>query len=120
MHLRYDDIVEELRKAVEVRGADYVYPMKWQIDRLCQYVYEGQPACIVGQVLHQLGFDLIPLRYFSGDAVEAFGMVAPLGSEMDGDAIQLLQQAQIHQDTSRPWGESVALAIQETACRVDC
>jgi hypothetical protein len=107
MFLRYDDAVEHLRKAVEVRGADWVYPDEWRTPyETCQYfLADGSPACIVGQVISQLS-DEAPVSNTSLKIVASLA-----GIEVDADAEALLQRAQNWQDHGATWGESIANAI---------
>jgi len=121
VYIRFDDAVEHLRKAVEVRGADWVYPHEWRTTAentyfdLCQYAINGQPACIIGQVLFQLGLDLNKVDLFFGSVAMAFGMYHDV--QVDPDAIELLQKAQDQQDNGVAWGKAVAQAIESTCSR---
>jgi hypothetical protein len=105
--LRYDDAVEQLRKAVEVRGPDFVYPDEWRSPYgTCLYFRaDGSPACIVGQVISQLSDEVLLIE----SSVRVVALKA--GIDMDADAEALLQRAQNWQDHGATWGDAIANAI---------
>lgn len=49
-----DDVLDALRKAVELRGADFVYPTQD-----CQYLVDGAPSCIAAVAMSVLDPDLL-------------------------------------------------------------
>ena len=110
IHLTYDQAVDELLKAVRERGDRYVYPEDWRDSRnLCQYALEdGSPACIVGQVLHQIGANVAALH---GEDCGPRAAAEIVGVSMDRNAATLLVMAQEYQDEDTPWGEAVSRAI---------
>lgn len=102
--------IEELHKAVEAKGADHVADE-------CVISRDGEPICIVGQVLYQIVGD----EKFR--AVKPKGIVGlparSLGVELTEGAYSVLQAAQDYQDgrlshiygDTRQWGDAVEYAI---------
>lgn len=104
--------LEALRKAVELRGADFIYPEEWRTEShgQCRYVHEGQPACIVGVALDTLGVNLIGRANASADAL----LINPSWSDVDVtlEATRIFYRAQVTQDNRQTWGAALAAAEQ--------
>jgi hypothetical protein len=119
-----DAVISTLREVAAERP-DYVYEApEAQREGLlyCFYVHnDGEagvevPGCIVGHVLHRLGVPLDSLAQHEGKGAH---VVAEEFLEIQGDLTRdaefALCEAQGNQDTGRPWGESVAIALDRTA-----
>ncbi len=105
-----------LDEAVAEFGEDYVYS---QGDYgSCDYVRDGAPSCLVGQVLAKAGVPLERLKEADqgqhGGGVAANDLIVGLGEEgvlsYDSQVIRLLFEAQYRQDSGYTWGASVQLA----------
>lgn len=114
-HLSGPEAKYQLQRAVEAHGSDFVYPDEWRNNSgrdlnigMCQYVHEGQPACIVGQVFAQLGHDVTKLDDCFSEPRTAGRR---LGIEMDDEAAMVLWTAQDKQDEGETWGNAVLDAI---------
>lgn len=105
-----------LDEAVSKFGADYVYPQGEGLK--CDYVRNGAPSCLVGQVLAASG---VPLERLAKADQEYFCTGAPAGDllqelknegviDFDLGSHLLLVNAQYHQDARVAWGESVKRA----------
>ena len=105
--LTYDQALEGLQKAVQDRGEGFVYQEAYPEHRDACYYFEtdGQPACIVGHVLHQNGYDG-PDPVGDVHRVREVGVLA-----CDEEAALLLGYAQTFQDRGSSWGEAVASAV---------
>lgn len=98
---------------VEEAGADFVYtkkPTPGLRDKggdpgTCMYVYEDEPDCLIGRVLHRLWATLDQLR-------DKEGYAARLLSDLCGgeNVAMVLDAAQIVQDAGRTWGEALHAA----------
>lgn len=110
-----------LDEAVSKFGEDYVYPQGEGLK--CDYVRNGAPSCLVGQVLAASG---VPLERLAEADLEYFGSGAPAGDllqdlkhegviDFDLGSHLLLTNAQHHQDTKVAWGEAVRLAKDSAA-----
>jgi alkylhydroperoxidase/carboxymuconolactone decarboxylase family protein YurZ len=132
-HLSYEDAVLGLKKALAVKGEDYVYERPTfelndgiTINACAYFTPEGQPSCIVGHVMADLGHtidDLAETVTMAGDHTfntgSTAGMVMDyLGYEIDEKTRSLLSIAQDYQDSGNPWGHAVETAI-EFASHVD-
>lgn len=124
-----------LREAVVKRGADYIYRSPGH-EPTCYYVHnDGQPGCIVGEVLVSHGMsphDLLTQIGHAGNT-QRFGALiketqySSLSRELgpvltmtpgslrdvvdiDPEALRLLTTVQTHQDRGMPWGAAVSQA----------
>lgn len=108
-----------LDHAVEKRGEDFVY----DADKLfpdgshhnsCRYAdYDGNPSCIVGEVIHEIDPELFKeiAEYFN---IEGFQVIVAMGLRMNlpGSAARLpslfheLDEAQRRQDAGATWGQA--------------
>lgn len=102
--------LELLKQAVGERGADFVFPMEWKMQRTgtCTYVQPNQtgPACIVGYVLHEYGVTLDELAAFEG--LSAATVTIQLG--VDNESAEILFDAQTRQDSGATWDDSYQYA----------
>lgn len=135
--LTRENVAERLAAAVEKNGADYIYPATPEeflyddetetYKPSCEYVRDGAPSCLVGHVLADLGLPLDTLRKYdeTPGGTGAYTLIRDLLAEgaieiegFDGrdyglarqPVVNLLTDAQSHQDGGKPWGEAVALA----------
>lgn len=125
MHLSFEDAVLGLKKALAVKGEDYVYeqpvfesPSGYTAQRCAYFTPQGAPSCIVGHIMADLGHTVDDLdapdelfektRNVGTDAPRA---LKHLGYTLDSRAIEVLANAQALQDGGRPWGEAVTDAI---------
>lgn len=110
-----------LEAAVAERGDDYVYPeeLKNGPGHTCQYFLDGQsdpedagkPGCIVGYLLHGLGFTADDVSSWEGNASST--VLRWLGVTVDPELDQALAEAQDYQDNGGTWGKAVRLFTQK-------
>lgn len=122
--VKYDEALDLLNKAVELKGGDYVYqPNRTDSGPSCLYAKDGQPDCIVGHVLVDLGIPASELEYKGLGETEntlSFGPIGEIavtiqytkGIRFTPKARRLLSIAQSQQDNGVSWGASVGTAIQ--------
>jgi hypothetical protein len=108
-----------MERAVEKRGAEWRYPDHHQAppgfySGNCPTYqdHEGNPTCLIGAAMHQLGMTL-PYAGMGGSA----SALSVLGGSMSGSVAMAARCAQIHQDHLETWGDAfavyrAALAIQ--------
>lgn len=109
-----------LRKAVELKGGNYVYPTYKGTALGCYYAKDGQPDCIVGHVLFDLG---VPIEDMSDNTEGVAGRVSAgiigihrdylhsrYGLDFDNVAWEMLCSAQCVQDNRDTWGEALKSA----------
>lgn len=114
------DALALLKRAVEERGEDYVYPAELKGPRpgdlrevsetTCRYFTDGAPSCIAGQALAYLGFtqaDLAPHENRGASYV-----FEALGLNMTRAAVYGFEAAQGAQDSGQPWGEALKDATE--------
>jgi hypothetical protein len=129
-----DEAVELIRHAVKLKGSDYVDPRSGPMGHGCQYVNgtTGQPLCIVGHALVELGVptdalikapeidNLIALPYDrEGDPTGEPGRIKYLSGgglaevedlEFTPEAVGAFEAAQSTQDAGDTWGQALAAA----------
>jgi hypothetical protein len=131
-----DDALTAVRKAVDEKGADYVYGAEHDFCIYAEQV-EGvaQPRCIVGHALAYLG---VPLSFLANPElihITARGLpgeLAKIGYRVEPEAIGVLDQAQNVQDQSvsmknndereeawreQTWGAALAAAENAAGAR---
>ena len=127
--IEYEPAVTALKNAVYVMGEDYVYEPEENEALLsdgCVYFdVEGQPSCLIGHVLSDLG-----MTSFEPESVENSSSVSTLIARgvlkvddidpLSGSSktAALLAYGQSLNDNRSPWGEAVTQAI-DYASKVD-
>lgn len=121
--------IDAIRKAVEIRGEDYVYPSKeehpeyWgnpyfdntaiSHNLVCRYqLDDGTPACIVGLALSLIDPGLVPASNITSAAAKVLrtkGFSKSIQSSADA--------AQCVQDGGGDWGEALKSFTSEYAYR---
>ena len=107
-------LIEETRRVAAER-ADFVF------DGDCLYVCDGEPACLLGHALWNLGVidSALEISYIHISAGERLGsnnnvairdLADKLGLCMDESEFAWLEDAQWAQDVGRSWGYAVAYA----------
>lgn len=99
-----------MEAAIAERGPDWVYPRGqygWgfgQLDHACLYVRADvdEPACIIGAVLHRLGFPLRRLREHEAQGSDE--VLDTLLPELDPAVRSAASAAQDRQDDGFSWG----------------
>jgi len=110
-------VARVLDQIVQEFGYGYVYQKVWSIESSgvgCFYQKNGSPSCIVGQILHKMGFNVAQLkgnvnhmswRGFAYENTPYYGEIpAAMKDRKVFDALQRLQQ---RQDEGMTWGEAV-------------
>lgn len=97
-------VLKSLAKVVREKGADYRY---LDDHEACTYTEGGKPSCLVGHVLIDLGVPtqrLVAMNTSRFRSLVAHGRLR--GFEIDPVAIEILNDAQIFQDSGSTWGEA--------------
>ena len=111
------DALDTLNEIVAEFGADYVYP---DYQNGCHYMIDGEPSCLVGQVLYKWGVDISILDrdgvYRDESLYASYSNRVLLHYkdqgilELSPEAKNVLTEAQYNQDSGTTWGESVRRA----------
>lgn len=108
------EISAALKKALEVKGDDYVYEK--DSNGGCHYAVNGEPSCIVGHVLHALDPEMFEaVADFEGDYDKSRGdntfrnVAQSLNLPFHGDQVIALARVQRDQDAGETWGLAVAV-----------
>lgn len=111
-----DEIRAAIKRAVEERGEDYVYPEEEKKENPirhsmeCQYrKADGTPSCLIGLAVYYINPDIV-LPEFRGAWVA-------LQEFADRDAIDYAQAAQTVQDEGGTWGKAYHRAEEWLANR---
>lgn len=95
---------ELVNRAIDEKGADYVYNVPVGENETCLYFRNGKPDCLIGHVLHYLGIDQGCVR----EGESAGGVLISLRGQnkltFTSEAADYLSAAQGHQDNGKPWG----------------
>lgn len=106
-----------LQKVLEVasKNPDFVYQDEFP-GRPCKYEIDKKPACLIGRGLHEMGMDLGEITKLEERRGEGGMSVLGLFDEMphlleedDPDAVFLMCEMQIHQDSGKPWAEAAGI-----------
>lgn len=108
-----------LKAAVDKRGEDYVYEVI--PDEGCRYVRGGEPSCLIGQVLFDLGVPLERLveadRARLGTGELAGNLVGLLEEEgviqAEAGIAYAFRRVQLCQDASQTWGTALRAGLEE-------
>lgn len=104
--LTLDRAQQLAREVVEEFGADYVYPEEHRQFcagvKMCVYVHDGKPSCLVGQILARHGVPVVDmaLMEFRG----AFKVTQDLVPGTPLDTLRFLDRIQGQQDEGWSWG----------------
>lgn len=107
-----EQINAALKKALEDRGEDYVYPDDEKHNGGCMYATEnGTPSCIVGYVLNELDPEkFAEVARWERDEDTADTAVGDaylaVGLDLHRDQVDALEAAQVKQDQGLPWGRA--------------
>lgn len=107
--LNREIVTNALKAAVAERGEDYIYTEHFSG---CVYVRNALPACIVGQVLADLGVSVETLARFDNNGGATANQVLyalERGGTLTYDQAtsNALEAAQYHQDKGRAWGHAL-------------
>lgn len=96
-------LIAETRK-VATEKPDFVY------EGVCQYVDGGEPACLIGHALWNLGLidESLEFRSVNDDGVRF--VANHLGIALDDAEESWLLRTQSRQDNGLPWGAAVVYA----------
>lgn len=107
--------LDGLEKAVEKRGADFNYVNTYGY---CVYseIATGEPRCLVGQVLSDLGVDMEFFQFQQRNEQVITTIVGDLLDNevcgIDSKALDILRAAQRAQDEGETWGTALDTARQ--------
>lgn len=115
-----EQALEALRKAVELKGSDYVYPPgeKDSPHGSCMYAHNGSPSCIVGHLVNILDpeiFARLAAAEEQGGPHGAEELTNPDVNYLPEDfwspsTARVLGFAQYAQDRGELWGTALATA----------
>lgn len=105
-----DDARTLLTRAVEEKGADYIYPRANHPDG-CLYFEGDAPSCIVGHVFAYKGMKPLPEDY-NGSTVSGLASYERFFSVDGRRTLRALASAQGTQDAGEPWGDALAIALE--------
>lgn len=116
------EVLSLLRRAVELKGSNYIYEKDYNGDLLCRYAKDGCPDCIIGHVLAWIGIPLEEMEANddpakpNGELSEGtigglFWKIKNLhGITFTRRAEQMLSRAQADQDGGLSWGYALKAA----------
>ncbi len=109
--LNLEDAVNLARRAVNEKGADYVYPDSERRPTIaggkqpvCRYMVDGKPSCIVGHIMVYIDHPVPEVR-------EGCGATTVAADYFEPGAIEFLTDLQEFQDRGKPWGFALDMAL---------
>lgn len=92
----------------EVKRVAAAYPNRTNFEGICQYIHDGEPCCLIGHGLYNLG---VIDSSFENDSRndESFDFVGGTLDDLDitVDEIHYLHEVQRRADKNWPWGNTV-------------
>lgn len=126
----FETVVSKLQAIVDAKGADHVYQQRENGvtgDKGCMYVYGGQPDCLVGHLLVELGVPGADLDYLNPDREEISEipihaaeqrLEGKYGISFSPSASSLLSEVQSRQDRGYAWGEALTRSVTKERNRM--
>lgn len=109
---------DALVKAVEAKGADYVYGRVGRdgipYHQECLYRYDGQPSCLFGHA-----FDILGVPYSKHWENVMVGNLLPRLGVGDVLLVEACQAAQSVQDIGGTWGEALSAFLDTIGAEVE-
>lgn len=107
-----DEVTQAIEAVVATSGANFVYIKHedYEDGRLkCWYVWDDEPSCLVGKVLHRLGVSVIHLSEVEHSSVQSASLVLRRRNVIDlpERAVTALLGAQGFQDSDNCWGDAL-------------
>lgn len=120
--LTFDEAVSLIQRAIDEKGADYVYGKDERSMRgKCQYFNGDKPSCIVGYVLFYKGVTRDDLSFWANENRSAKSLCADVPPmyrdeetqmiKTDEQTAEFLNWVQDYQDNGVSWGEAFAYAL---------
>lgn len=115
IRLSYDDVIVLASEVLEEKGANYIYGGSELSSGKCRYVRNGEPDCLVGNILHRAGVSVERLAEADfGMGLDASDLCRRLHAEgvleIEDRGTRFLNYAQALQDNGVPWGDAVERA----------
>jgi hypothetical protein len=101
-------LTQTLQEIVAEVGPMYGFPFA-QL-HYCRYVAEGQPACLVGVVLHRLGMPVDELSEWDARDDSRINTIEPEG--IAPSVLAMMQRAQDAQDNRGSWAYAMERALK--------
>jgi hypothetical protein len=108
--LGYEETKQLLQRAVEEKGADFIYTTGDEGGCVYFETESHKPSCIVGHVLAYKGVTIDDIGELNFET-EVEGLVDQDVLDVDFKTLALLRHAQTRQDQNTAWGTSVSEAI---------
>lgn len=102
-------VQEDLPAIIAQRGADFQYEVHSGSGGTCMYVWDGQPDCLIGCYLADLGLPLEAFAAFEGSSIDmAFdgGYLKDYGFTAEYEALNAMERIQSLQDNEYTWGDA--------------
>lgn len=95
--------------AISQKGATYIYPKDKVVN--CCYFYQGEPSCLVGQILFGMGFDLDESWGSNEEGVGSLFESDVIGADVVTQCY--LNELQSQQDRGVNWAQAKARAVEK-------
>lgn len=115
--IEYEDAVLALKTIVNRVPLDYVYKRDADVSRMCVYMLDGQPSCLVGHAFIELGIPAEVVAeggpgYDNDQPANEVSVVDRLPDiPMSDDTLAIFSAAQTLQDRGMPWHQVTASVL---------
>ena len=117
MHISLDMVRDNLPAIIEARGRDFQYKCHEGSDDTCRYEWKGEPDCIIGCFLVDLGFPIDAFADMEGMGIDhpvAVTFLAEHDFYVDDDALNAMTRIQQGQDNELTWGDAYDMVFDST------
>ena len=107
MHITYDMVRDNLPSIIETRGRDFQYECHVGSNDTCRYEWNGEPDCLIGCFLVDLGFPIDAFAGMEGKGIDDFlarEILAERGFSVEPQALKAMADIQHYQDNELSWG----------------
>lgn len=115
MLITYADVRDDMPRIIATRGDDFVYNPPRLANGTCQYVWDGEPDCLIACYLMDLG---LPAEAFDTEQVKGIddlildGNLEEYGFTVEPSAMYALARLQNLQDDQYPWGDAYRMTFE--------
>lgn len=109
MHITYAMVKDDLPGIIAQRGGDFQYETHPGSGGTCMYVWDGQPDCLIGCYLADLGLPLEAFEAIEGSGIDSGfdnGHLEKYGFTAEREAITAMERIQNLQDNEYTWGDA--------------
>ena len=116
MHITYAMVRDGMPRVIETKGDQFVYNPPRNAGGTCQYIWDGEPDCLIACYLVDLG---VPIEAFDTgedvmgiDELISKGHLEEFGVTVEPEAMHAMSRIQSLQDDQYPWGDAYRMTFE--------